>query len=80
MEIDTGQSDITNIISTQNNIDNKKEVEDLGENQKRNETMNKRQCKGILLEIEHKNAQLPEDEDEVDQIAIEHSIKIIEIG
>ena len=40
--------------------------------------MHIKQCKGILLEMEYKNTQLPKDENEVDQISIKYSMKIIE--
>ena len=40
--------------------------------------MNESQCKGILIKMEYRNQQIPNNTNEIKQIAIEHSIKLIE--
>ena len=63
MEIDTGQIYIINTNSTQNNINNKKEVVNLGKNQQRNEEIHK--MKTFTIEVKFKK----EDERNTDELS-----------
>jgi predicted transglutaminase-like protease len=78
MDIDTGQKSNRNEISMENDSKKEKEVVNSSENQQNNEDLKKSICKGILLEIDYWNEQLPDDSNEIEQIAIEHCIKLLE--
>ena len=67
-----------NEISMENNPKKEKEVVNSSENQQNNEDLKKSTCKGILLEMNYRNEQLPDDSNKIEQIAIEYCIKLLE--
>ena len=77
METNTGQNDTINTNSNSNNTYTNKELANFVQNQQRNDQNDNQRCKRILLEMEYKNTQLPNDQYEIKQIAIEHGIKLI---
>ena len=78
MDIDIGQKSNRNEISMENDPKKKKEVVNLSKNQQNNKDLKKSTCKGILLEMDYRNKQLPDDINEMEQIVIEHCIKLLE--
>ena len=66
METDTGQNDTTNTNSNSNNTYTDKELANFVQNQQRNAQNDNLRCKRILLEMEYKNTQLPDDEFEIE--------------
>jgi len=66
METDTGQNDTINTNSNSNNTYTDKELANFVQNQQRNDQNDNQRCKRILLEMEYKNTQLPDDEFEIE--------------
>lgn len=78
MDVDTGQNDNQTKTTSDNRNINEKVPREMMENHTENDESNECYEKGVLLEMEYKTNQVPEDELEVEQIAIEHSIELIE--
>ena len=78
MDVDTGQTNTRNEIYTKNDPRPNKEVTNLVKNQNQNQGFKQTECKGILIEIDYQYEQLPDDNNEIEQIAIEHCILLLE--
>ena len=65
VETDTSQNDTTNTNRNSNNTYTDKELANFVQNQQRNAQNDNLRCKRILLEMEYKNTQLPDDEFEI---------------
>ena len=77
MEIDTGQVDERNEILSENDHVEEQEVNKSDKSSDNNTSVKKARCKGILLEMEFRREQGPEDANEVDQMTIEHTTQLI---
>ena len=66
MDVDTGQIEDRNVNNMKNNLYQNKDVLNLVENQQINKDSNESSHKGILIEIEYCNQQIPEDKNEIE--------------
>jgi len=78
MDVDTGQSNTRNENYKKNDPIPNKEVLNLVKNQNQNQFFQQIEYKGILIEMDYQYEQLPDDNNEIEQIAIEHCILLLE--